>query len=228
VSRDAPHPLDRAIWNALETRQAHFRTGGEFARRYPPDVSPFVAGRDASPETAAAIAALIPDGDEASLVESAPPSPPAGVSESRKTIFQMVWERFSANRSEFDIVPLGEPDAAEMLALATLTRPGPFRARTHTMGRFIGIRDGSRLVAMAGERLHVPGYHEISAVCTHPDYQGRGYGAALMRDVGERIVAEGDTPFLHTYADNTVAIALYRRLGFEVRAEVVHAIWKWK
>jgi predicted GNAT family acetyltransferase len=114
-----------------------------------------------------------------------------------------------------------------MLALATLTRPGPFRARTHTLGRFIGIRDSGRLIAMAGERLKLDGFVEISAVCTHPDYRGRGYGGALMKMVGKRILSEGDTPFLHTYADNTVAIALYRRLGFEVRAEVIHAVWKW-
>jgi len=69
------------------------------------------------------------------------------------------------------------------------------------------------------------GFIEISAVCTHPDYRGRGYGAALMRVVGDRIISEGDTPFLHAYADNTGAIALYRKLGFEHRAEVTHAVW---
>ena len=121
---------------------------------------------------------------------------------------------------------LGDADAGEMLALATLTRPGPFRTRTHTLGRFLGIRDGSRLVAMAGERLKLDGFAEISAVCTHPDYRSRGYGAALMRAIGQRMLSEGDTPFLHTYAANTGAIALYRKLGFEVREQVVHAVWK--
>jgi predicted GNAT family acetyltransferase len=137
----------------------------------------------------------------------------------------MIAHGFTSDGRAFAIEPLGDADAAEMLALALLTQPGPYRSRTHTLGRFLGVRDGARLVAMAGERLHVEGFHEISAVCTHPDYRSRGYGAALMRAVGARIIAEGDTPFLHTYATNTGAIALYRQLGFEVRAEVTHAVW---
>jgi predicted GNAT family acetyltransferase len=88
------------------------------------------------------------------------------------------------------------------------------------------VRDGSRLVAMAGERLKMDGCVEISAVRTHPDYRGRGLGGALMQAVGKRIRDEGDVPFLHTYAHNSGAIALYRKLGFQVRAQVVHAIWK--
>jgi predicted GNAT family acetyltransferase len=94
------------------------------------------------------------------------------------------------------------------------------------MGRFVGVRENGALIAMAGERMHMPGYREISAVCTHPDFRGRGLGAALMRVVGARMMAEGDQPFLHSYADNAGAVALYRKLGFSVRAEVVHAVWR--
>lgn len=221
------HSLDKPIWSALATRHARMREGGELAVRYPRDVSPFVVGRDATSEAVAAMVALIGEGEEISLAEVAPPSPPPGISETRLPLFQMVWNRFpGAGESSFDIQPLDDADAADMLALATLTRPGPFRLRTHTMGRFFGVREGGQLIAMAGERLHAPGFHEISAVCTHPDHRGRGLGADLMRKVGARMLEEGDQPFLHTYASNATAIALYRKLGFEVRAEVTHAIWK--
>jgi predicted GNAT family acetyltransferase len=219
------HLLDRPIWSALETRQAHFARGA-LVRRFPAEVSPFVAARDSSSEAVAGIVALISEGEDVSLVEVAPPNAPAGITEARLPIFQMVWKRISSGTGDFDIRPLGEADAAEMLALATLTRPGPFRTRTHTMGRFVGVRENGELIAMAGERLHVTGFHEISAVCTHPDWRGRGLGAAMMSVVGKRIVDEGDIPFLHTYASNTTAVGLYRKLGFEVRAEVTHAIWK--
>lgn len=220
------HPLDRPIWTALETRHAHFREGGELARRYPSEVSPFVVGADDSPAAIAAMVSLIGEDDDISLVEVAPPPAPAGIAETRLPIFQMVWERFSEAPSAFDMRPLDDSDAAEMLELALMTRPGPFRSRTHTMGRFFGVRENGKLIAMAGERLHAPGFHEISAVCTHPDYRGRGLGAALMRKVGARILDEGDQPFLHTYASNATAIALYQKLGFETRAEVTHALWK--
>jgi len=220
------HALDKPIWSALETRQAHYAEGGELARRFRADVSPFVAGRDGSRAAAQAMAGLIPEGDDASLLEVAPPEAPAGVSETRKLCLQMVWETLTPAETAFDIVQLGESDAAEMLALALLTKPGPFRARTHTMGRFVGVREGGRLIAMAGERMHMAGYREISAVCTHPDFRGRGLGAALMQVVGARMMQEGDQPFLHSNADNAGAVALYRKLGFAVRAEVIHAVWK--
>ena len=220
------HPLDSPIWSALQTRQAHFDMEGKLARRFPPDVSPLAAAHNDGPRAIAALVERIPPDDDVSLLERAPPRPPEGIVATSAPVLQMWAKGFASGGPELEMVALGEADAAEMLALATLTRPGPFRARTHTLGRFLGIRDGSRLVAMAGERLKLDGFAEISAVCTHPDYRSRGYGAALMRAVGQRILSEGDTPFLHTYAANTGAIALYRKLGFEVREQVVHAVWK--
>ncbi len=220
------HLLDRPIWSALETRQAHYAQGDAMARRFPADVSPFVAGRDGSRAVAEAMARLIPEADDVSLLEVSPPEAPAGVSETRKLCLQMVWERLAPVEAIFSVDELGESDAAEMLALALLTKPGPFRARTYTMGRFVGVREDGKLIAMAGERMHMPGYREISAVCTHPEFRGRGLGAALMSVVGTRMMQEGDQPFLHSYADNAGAVALYRKLGFVVRAEVLHAVWR--
>lgn len=220
------HPLDKPIWSALTGRQARFAAGGELAKRFPPDVSPFIVARDNSAQAVAALAALILGNDDVSLLECAPPEPPRGIVATTKLCVQMTATGFPAGDRDHAIAPLGDADAEAMLALATLTRPGPFRARTHTLGRFLGIRDGARLVAMGGERLAMDGFTEISGLCTHPDYRGRGYGEALLRAVGERIFREGATPFLHSYAENAGAIALYRRMGFNVRAKVTHAIWK--
>jgi predicted GNAT family acetyltransferase len=107
-----------------------------------------------------------------------------------------------------------------MLALATLTEPGPFFARTHQLGDFVGVRDGGRLMAMAGERMKPTGFTEVSGVCTHPDGRGRGYAGALTRAVVAKILARGEQPFLHVYAHNTGAIALYEALGFSLRRKM--------
>jgi predicted GNAT family acetyltransferase len=111
-----------------------------------------------------------------------------------------------------------------MLALAQLTQPGPFLARTHVMGMFRGIRIDGRLAAMAGERMRVPGYTELSGVCTHPDFRGRGLARRLSAIVCAGIDARGETPFLHAWKDNHAAIALYEQLGFRLRAEVNVAV----
>jgi predicted GNAT family acetyltransferase len=115
-----------------------------------------------------------------------------------------------------------------MLALATLTEPGPFFEKTHRLGDFVGVRAGGQLVAMAGERMKPDGFTEVSGVCTHPGHRGRGYAATLMRHVAARILARGETPFLHAYAtthththNNHAAIALYQRLGFALRREIL-------
>jgi predicted GNAT family acetyltransferase len=223
------HPLDKPIWSALTSRQSRFARGSALALRFPADMSPFIVARDGSTEAVAALAELVEEGDDASLLERAPPAPPPGIVATEAACVQMIAQRLSGggrNRREHPIEPLGDRDAAEMLALATLTRPGPFRARTHVMGRFLGIRDGARLVAMGGERLTMDGFTEVTALCTHPDYRGRGYGEALLRAVSARISSEGGIPFLHSYTTNSGAIALYRRTGFELRANVTHAVWK--
>jgi predicted GNAT family acetyltransferase len=230
VAAEGPHvhPLDTLIWTALTTRQAHLAEGGAQARRFQVEIGPFAATRDNSPAAAAELAALIPADGDISLLEPSPPQTPAGATLTFTAPgVQMMTRAFTAGpRKDLPIEALGDADAEEMLALALLTRPGPFRTRTHTLGRFIGIRDQGKLVAMAGERLQIEGFIEISGVCTHPDYRSRGYGAALLTMVGQRILDEGKTPFLHAYASNTGAIALYRTLGFEHRRDVVHSVWK--
>jgi predicted GNAT family acetyltransferase len=111
-----------------------------------------------------------------------------------------------------------------MLELATLTEPGPFLARTHTMGTFIGIRIGGQLVAMAGERMRFPGYTEVSGVCTHPEFRGRGLARRLSAAVVAGIEARGDQAFLHAWKTNHSAISLYEGLGFKIRTEVNAAV----
>lgn len=215
-------PLDRPIWHALAGRQAGFAIGLGKALRFRPEVSPFIACVDDSLEAQAEVAGLLEPGDSVLFLQrGAVPVPPGTrLIEGGKGVQMVAWD-FAASDPPPGIVALGEGDAAEMLALAMLTQPGPFRARTHELSQFWGVKDNAgRLLAMAGERLKLPGMSEVSGVCTHPDARGRGYAALLSRHVASEIVRRGEVPFLHAYANNAAAIALYERLGFRMNGEV--------
>ena len=215
-------PLDRPIWNALAGPQARFAVGAGKARRFRPEVSPFIACADDSPAALGAVAGLLGADDAVLFLQrGAVPLPPGTRRIEGGLGVQMVARDFVASPPPPGIVALDEGDAAEMLALATLTQPGPFRARTHELAQFWGVKDaGGRLLAMAGERLRLAGMSEVSGVCTHPDARGRGLAALLSRHVASEIVRRGEVPFLHAYASNAGAIALYEKLGFRHEGEV--------
>jgi len=118
------------------------------------------------------------------------------------------------------VVELGERDVSAMRDLVGLTKPGPFGPRTHELGRFLGVWDDGQLVAMAGERMKMPGYTEITVVCTHPSRRGQGLGKDMVNSISRKIRARGDIPFLHVFSNNAPAIALYRRLGFTLRRQL--------
>jgi predicted GNAT family acetyltransferase len=219
-------PLARPVWSALRGRQTGLALAHGRARRFRPDVGLFASVDDETPEALADLGALIARHGQVGLVEPAAPPAVAGAEAlSSALCWQMTARELRpAPAPDAPILPLGDGDAAEMLELATLTRPGPFFANTHRLGGFVGIRLDGRLLAMAGERMKTEGASEVSGVCTHPDARGRGYASALMRAVAGRILARGETPFLHAYPDNNAAISLHRSLGFEPRRELTFTI----
>lgn len=221
------HPLDRPVWSALTTRQAPLALGDGRAVRLLPDHGPFAAAADASAGNLAALAAFDPgEGGIATVEPEEMPAPPGWAVTRQAALLQMVAERPLPPRPFPEAVALTEADAEEMRALALLTEPGPFYARTHRLGDFIGVKRAGRLVAMAGERMKPDGFTEVSAVCTHPDHRGNGHAGALMRLVMEKIAARGETPFLHVYPENKGAIALYETLGFAVRRPLLLTIFE--
>jgi ribosomal protein S18 acetylase RimI-like enzyme len=206
--------LNNPIWYALTSVHAAFALGNDLARRYVADVAPHAAVHEQSPEAFRALAALLQPGEKAILFLDRPPT----ISIPWLAMEQMVLADPPPPPSiRSEIEPLDPDDIPEMKALAELTEPGPFRQRTIEFGGYRGIRDNGRLVAMAGQRVAVPGYTEVSAVCTHPDYRGRGYAEALVSAVVRGIFDRGDTPFLGVRQDNVSAFRLYMKLGFTVR-----------
>ncbi len=223
AAMSALHPLDDPAKSALTGRQAHLAIVRGGARRYHPAYGVFAAVEDRSEASLADLAALVAGDGDVAFLQAEPPTDAPGVAVVSQDLgVQMTAERLTpAPNPDFKIMPLTDADATEMLALATLTQPGPFFDRTHQLGDFFGVRTGGRLVAMAGERMKPEGHTEVSGVCTHPDHRGHGYAGALSRWVAGRILARGETPFLHAYASNKGAIALYESLGFTLRREVL-------
>jgi GNAT superfamily N-acetyltransferase len=219
---ETSHALDNPIWNALQSRQSAFATGDRQARRFPRDIGPLAGIAEQSPAAYRSLATLTGPSDAAVLFLQTPPVPPTGWQQAMGwPIRQMVLDSsgFAPGPEvpEMDIRILDAANVPDMLALTRLTQPGPFRPRTHTLGTYLGIWESGRLAAMAGERLQLDGYTEISAVCTHADFRGKGYAAALVRTLSERITARNETPFLHVRDDNASAIAIYEALGFRKR-----------
>jgi predicted GNAT family acetyltransferase len=217
------HPLDNVIWNALTTRDAHFAEGAGISRRFIREVGPLGAFNQHGDDGYASLAELVQPGGTVGLFLDDPYEARPGWSYIvGAPLLQMVCENettpaANSNGHRPEIVLLGVKDSAEMIELTALTKPGPFSTRTHELGTYLGIREGGKLVAMAGERMKVPGYTEVSAVCTHPECVGKGYARVLMTQVMRGIRQRGETPFLHVRQDNERAIALYEKLGFTRR-----------
>jgi len=220
------HVLDRPAIATLTGRQKHLAVQRGGAIRMHPDFGLFAGTLDDSPESLAHLGALVREMGTVGLIETATPTTPPGTRVlSSSPCLQMVAETVApAWAVDFEMRPLGDADAPEMLALATLTKPGPFFARTHQLGAFIGVRVDGQLAAMAGQRMRPDGFTEASGVCVHPDHRGKGYAARLLREVTATILATGEKAFLHSYADNATAIRLYESLGYRGRAEVMFTI----
>ncbi|PSM40506.1 GNAT family N-acetyltransferase [Streptomyces dioscori] len=214
---DTPHILDNPARASLTGPHAHFAERRGRVLRYQADVSPWLAlPDDPGADDWADVAALAGPGNEIALPGFRGEIPQGWEVTFRGEGVQFVDDGLAA-APDPEAVRLGPADVPEMLALVERTRPGPFLPRTVELGTYLGIRRNGALVAMAGERLHPPGWTEISAVCTDAAVRGQGLATRLTLAVAHGIRARGETPFLHTGADNTTAVRLYESLGFRLR-----------
>lgn len=222
------HVLDNPAWNALISGNSQLSNGNDEVKFFDKEVSPFVGFKHNS------------DNDFQVLYDILPHSGPVGfVSTVEKELpqqwemlqyikcAQMVFHNAAAPaNANVELLPLTQAHVPQMLALTKLTNPGPFAPKTIEFGHYYGVFDDDKLVAMAGQRMHPSPYAEISAVCTHPDYLGRGYAKQLLLFHISRIIAAGDTPMLHVRYDNERAINVYESVGFAIRREMHFYIMK--
>jgi GNAT superfamily N-acetyltransferase len=212
--------LDNPIWSALSTHHAELAVRAGEAGRYPADIAPFAGVGRNEASAAVELARVVNPGESLYLLGVLPELGAEWTVKTFALLPQMVCDTPVPERGGPEWIELTEAHRADMLGLTALVFPGFFRARTPQMGRYVGIYDGGRLVAMAGERLRVDGYQEISAVCTHPEFVGRGYAQHLIAVVSNAARARGFMPFLHLYRDNKRAMSVYEHLGFVIRREL--------
>lgn len=218
--------LDDPVAGSLRGVHSRFAQAYGKAVRYHPEVAPFHAVADpGDPRAWADLATLTGPAAEVAVAGPVPAVHPGWVIAGEVAGVQFVDESLVA--APFDEArPLHAGDVPEILALVELTRPGPFRRRTIELGTYLGVRRNGKLIAVAGERLHPPGWTEISAVCTHPAFRGQGLATRLVRAVAYGIRQRGEIPFLHTSAANTNAIRLYESIGFRLRKRTTFAVYQ--
>jgi ribosomal protein S18 acetylase RimI-like enzyme len=218
------NPLDNPVWHALiGPHRTHAIVRGR-AAHYPREMAPFSAIEEAGERAYADLVVDLPPGTEARLFRPDEEPLPAGWEQLESfPILQMVAVT-PPECVDGACETLSEADVPAMLELVAAAKPGPFGPRTIALGRYLGVKQADRLVAMAGERLRVPGHVELSAIAVHADARGQGLGARLTRALMAEAFARGEVPFLHVRPENS-AVALYERLGFRTRREL-RVVWR--
>lgn len=216
--------LNNPIWNALTTQDIDKNIGSEDFAYLNAEIAPFIGMQNWNKKWQDELLHNVPNDrswflliadevdfiDEIEIVFSLP-------------LYQMICTKLinlKTSKEPIEIVQLDENHIDKMIELTQLTKPGPFTKRTIEFGGYYGIFDGDKLVAMGGERLHINGFTEISAICTHPNYQGLGYAAKITNFLSKTVFNKSQIPFLHVRADNNRAIEMYKRLGFEIRSNI--------
>lgn len=212
--------LDNPFWSSLCTIHRGLAIGSDEAARYPAEFAPFLGVADAEVEADEAIVSLL-DPDETVLLLGVPPKlSDAWQLETFRPLAQMIRDEPLEVMDGPEIIELNETHRADVLSLVALVYPHYFRARTMELGRYFGMYVDGRLAAMIGERLGTDAQTEMSAICTHPDFTGRGYARRLTAFLTNDTLARGRTPFLHVSYENPHAKSLYERMGYRLRRDI--------
>jgi GNAT superfamily N-acetyltransferase len=215
------------VWHALRSKHRKLAQCAGDACRYPGDVVPFAAIRVPSAGPMLALRSLFEPSESVWIIGKEYADVPGLVRAETLECLQMsLPNSIVVPDTDTEIVPLSDANADEMVALTTLAFPGFFRQRTCEMGSYYGVRSPSgELIAMGGERLKLDGFTEISGVCTHPAFRGRGLAGAIIWQLAREHRNEGVVSWLHVASTNRRAAELYLRMGFkEIRKVTLHRV----
>jgi GNAT superfamily N-acetyltransferase len=207
--------LDNIMWNCLSGPHAQYATGAGPVRRYAPGFSPIVGCEDAEHPDFDTLAKFCQPGESFYLDIWSGPAPSGWRIDREARMWKMIWDApMPAEDAAPDAIRLRAEHASQAVQLAKLTNPGPFGIRTPELGDYFGYFDGGKLIAMAGERMQAGDLREVSGICTHPDFQGRGYARKLTLKLVRQQMERGKTSYLHVLSHNAAARALYEKMGY--------------
>lgn len=222
------HVLDDMTWHALTGPHAHLAESSAdgLARRYRDGITRFCGVGTLDAAGWRALGDLVGPAGVAVFLRGEVERTPDGWTEVlREPATQYVATTLAdPPPGTEEVIELTAADSPDMVRLVADTEPGPFGPNSHLTGRWFGVRREGRLVAMAGERMRVPGYGEVSGVCVDPSARGSGLGAVVTLAAARGIEERGDRAMLHVRDGNDAAHRLYLRTGFVVRRRVAVVI----
>ncbi|MGH8085668.1 MAG: GNAT family N-acetyltransferase [Lysobacter sp.] len=213
--------LDNPFWSSLRSRHRDLALDAGAVARYPPQFAPFLGVASATADVADALASLVAVDEGLLLLGIAPERVPDGFRlEAFADLAQMTCGQPLEVIDGPEVIELSQVHLEDVLALTALVYPHYFRPRTMELGRYFGIYQGGQLAAMIGERLGTDTTREASAICTHPDFNGRGYARRLTAMLTNDLLARGSLPFLHVSHENRRALQMYERIGYRRRRDI--------
>ncbi len=220
------YKLNNPAWYALSEKHQHFAVGNEAIKRYSDTIAPFAACLSTKLVRPEQFDECINCNESFFIIGEMPLLPANYSIESKLLCLQMIAASVKTIPATVKIERLSEADDEQMITLVNVVFPGYYQPATRLMGDYFGIRHNGELVAMAGERMRMDGFTEISAVVTHPDFTGRKYAQQLVSLIAGKNLESGIIPFLHAAETNERAVKIYEHLGFVQRRII--AVWKIK
>lgn len=212
--------LDNPFWSSLQTRHRDIALSADGAARFPADYAPFLGVPNTGMNSSDAIASLLAPEESVYLLSVAPKLSEDWQIEAFRPLAQMICEAPLELVDGPEIIPLSDQHRENVLDLTSRIYPHYFRRRTMELGRYFGIYQAGKLAAMIGERMGTDNYQEISAVCTDPDFNGRGYARQLLAFLSNDNLERKRQPFLHVSYENSRALSLYEKMGYRIRRDI--------
>lgn len=142
-------------------------------------------------------------------------------------MWRMVLTGWNQIGNSLECVKLNEGNLPEIIKLFEIGGGTGFSPNQLPNGVFYGIYDNHKLVAMAGTHLVniVQNIAAVGNVVTHPDYRGKGYATMTTRAVINELDKMRIRDIVLSVAqDNTTAISVYSKIGFEIHCPFIEGL----